>query len=125
MVIADLIKDKLPRVMAHFEKLDFPLEPLTINWFLCLFINAIPLETTLRVWDVMFHEGSKVLFRVALALLYENVSVFCNGSARLELNWCFESIMSGFIQENQSEDYHESSVDGPVDDASEGLSRFS
>jgi hypothetical protein len=68
-VFVDLIQEKLPRVHEHFTRLEFPLQPLTINWFLCLFVNAVPLETTLRIWDVLFHEGPKILFRFALALL--------------------------------------------------------
>ena len=30
------------------------------------------METVLRVWDAVFHEGSKILFRVALGLLQQN-----------------------------------------------------
>ena len=30
------------------------------------------METVLRVWDAVFHEGSKILFRVALGLLQLN-----------------------------------------------------
>jgi len=46
---------------------------VTVQWFLCLYINTLPVETALRVWDIFFSEGehgnSKVLFRVATALL--------------------------------------------------------
>lgn len=36
------------------------------NWLMSLFIGSLPLETTLRVWDVFFFEGSKTFFsRVA------------------------------------------------------------
>ena len=38
------------------------------NWLMSLFIGSLPLETTLRVWDVFFYEGSKTFFRVALAI---------------------------------------------------------
>ena len=38
------------------------------HWFLIIFVDLLPPESTLRVWDVLFSEGSKVLFRVALAL---------------------------------------------------------
>ena len=37
-VFLDLISEKLPRVSAQFEKLSFPLAPLTMSWFLCLFV---------------------------------------------------------------------------------------
>ncbi|KAH7146656.1 hypothetical protein B0J13DRAFT_664125 [Dactylonectria estremocensis] len=38
-------------------------------WFTSCFIGTLPIESTLRVWDVFFYEGSKTLFRVALAIL--------------------------------------------------------
>ena len=71
-VFKDLLKDRLPRVSAHFDKLALPLGPVTVNWFLCLFVNTLPLETSLHVWDCLFSEGVKTLFRCALALMRVN-----------------------------------------------------
>ncbi|KAL8297327.1 hypothetical protein RB597_006427 [Gaeumannomyces tritici] len=47
------------------------LPPITMcmtAWFMSCFIGTLPIETTLRVWDVFFYEGSRTLFRVALAI---------------------------------------------------------
>ncbi len=47
------------------------LPPITLcmtAWFMSCFIGTLPIETTLRVWDVFFYEGSKTLFRVALGI---------------------------------------------------------
>lgn len=47
------------------------LPPITLcmtAWFMSCFIGTLPIETTLRVWDVFFYEGSKTLFRVALSI---------------------------------------------------------
>ena len=47
------------------------LPPITLcmtAWFMSCFIGTLPIETTLRVWDIFFYEGSKTLFRVALAI---------------------------------------------------------
>lgn len=38
------------------------------NWLMSVFIGTLPVETTLRVWDVFFYEGSKTFFRVSLAI---------------------------------------------------------
>lgn len=38
------------------------------NWLMSIFIGTLPLETTLRVWDTFFYEGSKTFFRVSLAI---------------------------------------------------------
>jgi hypothetical protein len=35
---------------------------------MCLYVNTLRPEVTLRIWDMFFNEGSKVLFRVAAAL---------------------------------------------------------
>ncbi len=37
--------------------------------YLCLYTTSLPSETVMRVFDGLFNEGPKVLFRVALALL--------------------------------------------------------
>lgn len=68
-VFAVLVKEKLPRVHRKLEDLGVDLEPLALNWFLCLFVHALPLETTLRVWDCVFFYGCRMLFRAALTLL--------------------------------------------------------
>lgn len=49
----------------------FDLPPITLcctAWFMSCFIGTLPIETTLRVWDSFFFEGSKTLFRIALAV---------------------------------------------------------
>ncbi|KAK9421843.1 hypothetical protein SUNI508_05444 [Seiridium unicorne] len=47
------------------------LPPVTLcmtAWFMSCFIGTLPIETTLRVWDAFFYEGSKTLFRIALTI---------------------------------------------------------
>jgi hypothetical protein len=67
-VFRDLLVKKLPRIAAHLEHLEFDVSLVATEWFLCLFAKSLPSETTMRVWDVLFNEGAKVLFRVALAI---------------------------------------------------------
>ena len=45
-----------------------PISLCTTSWFMSLFIGTLPLESVLRVWDVLFYEGSRTLFRVALSI---------------------------------------------------------
>ncbi|MCJ1327227.1 hypothetical protein MMC10_003895 [Thelotrema lepadinum] len=40
----------------------------TTSWFMSAFIGNLPIEGVLRVWDVLFYQGSKTLFRVALGI---------------------------------------------------------
>ncbi|KAF2284844.1 hypothetical protein P3X46_012104 [Hevea brasiliensis] len=67
-VFKDLLVKECPRIAAHLEELEFDVSLVATEWFLCLFSKSLPSETTLRVWDVLFFEGAKVLFHVALAI---------------------------------------------------------
>lgn len=59
-------KMRVPALTVHSRLPDITLG-LT-NWLMSIFIGTMPLETTLRVWDVFFYEGSKTFFRVSLAI---------------------------------------------------------
>lgn len=67
-VFKDLLAKQCPRIATHLEELGFDVSLVATEWFLCLFSKSLPSETTLRVWDVLFFEGAKVLFHVALAI---------------------------------------------------------
>lgn len=60
---------KLPRLFEVFKSTNTLLEPIICPWFLCLYINVLPLSVVCRVWDCMFWEGNVVLFRIGLALM--------------------------------------------------------
>lgn len=68
-VLKDLVAEKLPRLHAHLEANNVDLSLFTFNWFLTIFVDNIPVETYLKIWDVFLYEGCKVLFRYALAFL--------------------------------------------------------
>ncbi|KAJ5625761.1 hypothetical protein N7510_002070 [Penicillium lagena] len=59
-------RSRPPALTVHSRLPDITLG-LT-NWLMSVFIGTLPLETTLRVWDIFFYEGSKTFFRVSLAL---------------------------------------------------------
>lgn len=45
-----------------------------IEWFMCIFCRTLPWPTVLRVWDMFFCEGVKVLFKVALVIMKNTIS---------------------------------------------------
>lgn len=67
-VFKDLLNTKCARLAAHLEMIGFDVSLVITEWFLCLFSKSLPSETTMRIWDVLFNEGAKILFRVALAI---------------------------------------------------------
>eukprot|EP01112_Ceratiomyxa_fruticulosa_P008355 TRINITY_DN2165_c0_g1_i3.p1 TRINITY_DN2165_c0_g1~~TRINITY_DN2165_c0_g1_i3.p1 ORF type:complete len:527 (+),score=133.99 TRINITY_DN2165_c0_g1_i3:443-2023(+) len=71
-VLDVLIEERLPKLHAHFIAHHMELSCFTTAWLLRLFVDVFPIETTLRIWDCFLNEGSKILFRVALAFLKLN-----------------------------------------------------
>ncbi|KAI9644790.1 hypothetical protein NHQ30_006817 [Ciborinia camelliae] len=80
-VLMTSIKESMPAIWAKIGgeldgtagdgRLSMRLPPITLcttAWFMSCFIGTLPIETTLRVWDSFFFEGSKTLFRIALAI---------------------------------------------------------
>ncbi|KAJ3014221.1 hypothetical protein HKX48_005288 [Thoreauomyces humboldtii] len=56
----------------HMDQQDVsPLMYIT-QWFLTVYTTSLPWETALRVWDMVFCEGVKPLFRIGLAILRVN-----------------------------------------------------
>ena len=76
-VLMSSLKELLPTVWAKLDDQPSSAGPLalptvslaTTPWFLTLFLTTLPIEAALRVRDVLFIEGSKTLFRAALAIL--------------------------------------------------------
>lgn len=85
-ILMVLLRDSMPGIYAKIASMGGTpsgrgkVPPLTVNsrlpditlgltnWLMSVFIGTLPLETTLRVWDVFFYEGSKTFFRVSLAI---------------------------------------------------------
>ncbi|KZS20994.1 Growth hormone-regulated TBC protein 1-A [Daphnia magna] len=71
-VLGELVRLKSSKLDRLLKDLNLPWPILVTKWFICLFAEVLPVETVLRVWDCMFNEGSKIIFRVALTLIKMN-----------------------------------------------------
>ncbi|XP_023131803.2 TBC1 domain family member 2A [Amphiprion ocellaris] len=67
-VLKDFMAEKLPRLTAHFEDHSIDVSLITFNWFLVVFVESLPSDILLPLWDAFLYEGTKVIFRYALAL---------------------------------------------------------
>uniref|UniRef100_A0A0M3J0L1 Rab-GAP TBC domain-containing protein n=1 Tax=Anisakis simplex TaxID=6269 RepID=A0A0M3J0L1_ANISI len=67
-ILFQLLKEKSKLSYRHLKK--HHVEPVLymIEWFMCLYCRTLPWPTVLRVWDMFFCEGVKVLFKVAIVL---------------------------------------------------------
>ena len=74
-----------------------PISLCTTSWFMSLFIGTLPIETVLRVWDVLFYEGSRTLFRVALTIFKIGESRIKSVSDSMELFQVVQGLPRGMI----------------------------
>ena len=65
-----LLYTYFPMIAHQLFDLGLPVVLRTASWFLCMFVTILPIETTMRVFDWMFAEGSQVIFSVGLALFH-------------------------------------------------------
>ncbi|KAL1565961.1 GTPase-activating protein gyp3-like [Salvia divinorum] len=70
LVFEDLMRERFPKLVNHLDYLGVEVAWMSGPWFLSIFVNTLPWESVLRVWDVILFEGNRVmLFRTALALM--------------------------------------------------------
>jgi hypothetical protein len=89
----ELIAQKLPRLASHLAELEAEVSILATDWFLTLLATSMPAETVARMWDALFNEGSKVLYRTALALLKsaEPALLACDNAGEQRNLCCMEA----------------------------------
>ncbi|GLT79297.1 hypothetical protein SLA2020_507900 [Shorea laevis] len=64
------MRERFPKLVHHLDFLGVQVAWISGPWFLSIFINMLPWESVLRVWDVLLFEGNRaMLFRTTLALM--------------------------------------------------------
>jgi hypothetical protein len=110
-VLMTSIKESLPSIWAKLD--DKPGTPgaggvprlptvslATTAWFMSLFVGTLPIECVLRVWDCLFFEGSKTLFRVALAIFKSSETTIKAVSDPMEIFQLVQSLPRGMLDAN-------------------------
>ena len=63
------------------KKLDLLSIYYATGWYMTLYSSVLPFNLFLRTFDILLNEGWKVLYRVALSILYikQNALLNCKG----------------------------------------------
>ena len=70
LVFQQLVDSQFPTLAQRLQAQSVNVAAVSTQWFLCAFVNSLPLETCLRVWDLFFlTRCASALFRIALALV--------------------------------------------------------
>ncbi|XP_069323900.1 growth hormone-regulated TBC protein 1 isoform X3 [Eulemur rufifrons] len=94
-VLGELVRTKLPAVGALLDRHGVPWALLVSRWFVCLFVDVLPVETVLRIWDCLFNEGSKIIFRVALTLIKHHQALILEATSVPDICDKFKRITKG------------------------------
>ncbi|XP_041844517.1 growth hormone-regulated TBC protein 1-A [Melanotaenia boesemani] len=99
-VLGELVKIKIPQVWQVMVEHNVMWTLVVSRWFICLYIDILPVETVLRIWDCLFYEGSKILFRVALTLIHHNQATIGEAKSLPDVCQSFKLITHGpFVDE--------------------------
>lgn len=68
-MLQTVLANCLPGICQLLKLHDIELSLITVNWFLTLFSNVVNFKVLLRIWDLLFFEGSIILFQITIGLL--------------------------------------------------------
>lgn len=69
-VLKDFLAEKLPRLASHFEDYSIDVSLVTFNWFLVVFVESLPSDILLPLWDAFLYEGTKVTPERTTTMIY-------------------------------------------------------
>eukprot|EP00439_Symbiodinium_sp_Y106_P072796 s955_g13.t1 len=67
-VLASCMQAKCAKVSRTLNQFNVDLLSISSEWYITWFAKSLPVSTVLRVWDTLFFEGFKVLFRVSIGI---------------------------------------------------------
>lgn len=91
-VLDEIVRKYEPTVHRHIRNIGMPWAMGTTKWFICIFSEVLPAETVFRIWDCLFYEGSKIIFRVALTLISLHKDQILQTTELGELIGCFRDM---------------------------------
>lgn len=102
-VFEDLTCSHIPALYDHMQRLGV-LSSISLSWFLTLFLSAMPFHSAVVLLDAFFYDGIKLIFQVALSVLYDNMDALlsCNdeGEAMTVLGRYLENVVNPQSEEH-------------------------
>lgn len=68
-IFTELMRQRNTKLHSYFAELCIEPSFYSTQWFITLYSYNFPIEVTLRIWDILFSQGTKILFRTALYII--------------------------------------------------------
>ena len=65
-MFGEFLAENMPQLSSHFVSISLSPDIYILDWIFTMFARALPLDVTMRLWDVFFWQGEEFLFRTAL-----------------------------------------------------------
>ncbi|GFE53761.1 TBC domain containing protein, putative [Babesia ovis] len=101
LVLEMILQKRLKKLYNHLKANGVDFTCVCAEWLLCHFCISLPIPTVLRVWDVLFHEGEKVLFRVCFALFKVHEKKILRLTVEQDLLMYLKAMGSGIVQHDE------------------------
>lgn len=68
-IFEKLFQESQPKLFKHIEDEGLFTDLYARKWVLCCMLECLPFDVTLRIFDIIVSEGSKILFNVVLGIM--------------------------------------------------------
>eukprot|EP01063_Lacrimia_lanifica_P039805 TRINITY_DN883_c1_g1_i1.p1 TRINITY_DN883_c1_g1~~TRINITY_DN883_c1_g1_i1.p1 ORF type:complete len:649 (+),score=132.45 TRINITY_DN883_c1_g1_i1:43-1947(+) len=68
-VLGDLIDMYCSGLAKHFRAHQLDITPFMAGWVMNLYVGVFPIDVAMKIWDILFCEGPKIMFRVVIGML--------------------------------------------------------
>jgi len=93
-ILKALIEERMPDLHSHLEEQFYDPSSVTFQWICCLFANNFSYHVIAKIWDLFFLKGSKILFRISLAMLHMMKPTLMQAESFEQIQKSFDKISS-------------------------------
>lgn len=68
-VMNRLLDDKHPETFKHMKLVGLNPSMYTPQWIMTVFTSNLPMQCIVRIWDCIFSEGNKIIYRIYLGII--------------------------------------------------------